>query len=114
MNIQQIIDSLNLTLLTEMKDFSSINPPSGYSADLLSCVMAGAKHEGIWVTLQSHNNIIAVAALLELSAVIITEGAIPDDETIEKANEEGVTLFSTKANSFEVSGKLWEMGLRAG
>jgi predicted transcriptional regulator len=55
-----------------------------------------------------------VAALLELSAVIITEGAIPDDETIEKANEEGVTLFSTKANSFEVSGKLWEMGLRAG
>lgn len=113
MNIQEIIDNLNLTLLTDKKDFSAIIPTSGYAADLLSCVMAGAKHQGVWVTLQCHSNIIAVAALLELSAIIITEGAIPDEETIQKANEESVTLLSTKSNTYEICGKLWELGLNA-
>jgi hypothetical protein len=53
-----------------------------------------------------------VAALLELSAVIITEGAMPDPGTIAKANEQDVTLLSTPQPSYEVAGKLWEMGIR--
>lgn len=113
MNLQQIIEHLDLRLLTEPKDFTQINPTYGYAADLLSCVMAGGSHQGVWVTLQAHNNIIAVAALLDLDAVIITEGAIPDQETINKANEENITLLSTTSNTFEISGKLWETGLRA-
>ena len=43
MNLQQIIEKLNLTILTEPRDFSSINPTGGYTSGLLSCVMAGAK-----------------------------------------------------------------------
>ena len=46
----------------------------GYASDLLSCVMAGAKAGNVWVTLQAHLNVIAVAELLDLSCVIITEG----------------------------------------
>ncbi len=112
MNIQEIIDKLNLQVLTESRDFSSIEPTFGYSSDLLSCVMAGAPKQGIWVTLQAHGNIVAVAALLEITAVIITEGAMPDENTIQKANDEGVTLLSTPHSTFHVIGKLWEMGLR--
>jgi predicted transcriptional regulator len=74
--------------------------------------MAGASHKSIWVTLQAHTNIVAVAALLELSAIIITEGAVPDQITIDKANEEGITLLSSQERSFNVVGKLWEMGIR--
>ena len=74
--------------------------------------MAGAGHQGIWVTLQSHANIVAVAALLDLSAIIITEDAQPDPETINKANEEGITLLSTKKKTYEVCGLLWQAGLR--
>ncbi len=66
MNLAQIIDQLGLTVLTEPQDFQSIEPTSGYTSDLLSCVMAGAAHGSIWVTLQAHNNIIAVASLLEI------------------------------------------------
>lgn len=113
MNIEQIIQQLNLTVLTEPKDFSQIVPSAGYTSDLLSCVMAGAPHESIWVTLQAHGNIIAVAALLELTAIIITEGAMPEPATINKANMEGITLLSTSKSSFEVIGKLWDLGLRA-
>ncbi|MRS02526.1 serine kinase [bacterium] len=112
MNLQEVISALNLTVLTDPKDFSGIEPTCGYSSDLLSCVMAGAPHKSIWVTLQAHSNIIAVATLLELSAVIITEGAMPDATTLAKANEEGVILLSTSKPTFYVIGKLWDLGFR--
>jgi hypothetical protein len=110
MNLQEIIDRLELKVLTDPKDFAAIEPSCGYSSDLLSCVMASAPHKSVWVTLQAHSNIIAVATLLELSAVIITEGAMPEPATLEKANEEGVILLSTDRQTFYVIGKLWEMG----
>ena len=111
MNLADMIKALDLTVLTTPQDFEQIEPTGGYTSDLLSCVMSGAPHRGVWVTLQAHNNIIAVAALLDLSAVIITEGAEPEASTIEKANDEGITLLSTPLPTFAVVGRLWEMGL---
>lgn len=111
-NLAIIIDKLELKVLTEEKDFSQILVKNGYTSDLLSCVMAGAPNQSVWVTIQAHNNIIAVAALLELSAIIITEGAMPDPATIYKANEESITLLQTELNSFQTVGKLWDLGIR--
>jgi hypothetical protein len=113
MNLDQIIKALELKVLTNPQDFTQIVPSGGYTSDLLSCVMAGAKNHNIWVTLQAHSNVIAVAALLDLSAIIITEAAMPDSTTLEKANQEGIALLSTSQPSFYVVGKLWELGLRA-
>ncbi len=112
MTLEQIIKTLNLEVLSAPKDVSEVSPSSGYISDMLSCVMTGAKSQSLWVTLQSHNNIVAVACLLDVAAVIITEGSKPDDETIQKADEEGVILLSTPHKSFYVVGKLWEMGIR--
>ena len=112
MNLQNIIERLDLNLLTVPGDFGMIHPEGGYTSDLLSCVMAGAKSKYIWVTLQAHLNIVAVAALLDVAAIIITENAQPDSATIAKANEQGVILLSTPMPNFEVDGKLWEMGIR--
>ena len=112
MNLQQIIDDLNLTVLTEPRDFLLIQPDGGYTSDLLSCVMAGAKSNTLWITLQSHLNIVAVAALLEVAAIIVTENAQPDPATVAKANEQGVILLSTAKLTFEIVGKLWEMGIQ--
>ncbi len=112
-DISKIIDDLQLEVLTENKKLENIEIKNGYTSDLLSCVMAGAPHQSIWITLQSHINIVAVAALLELSAIIITEGSKPDPSTINKANEEGIQLLLTEKNSFYIVGKLWEMGIRA-
>jgi len=112
--LAQIIQELELTVLTESKDFDSLSPSTGYVSDLLSCVMAGAKREAVWVTIQAHANIVAVAALLDLAAVIITEDAKPDPATIQKANQEEVVLLATPRQSFYIVGKLWEMGLSGG
>lgn len=111
MNLQQIIDQLNLTVLTEPRNFARIATVGGYSSDLLSCVMAGAKKGHVWTTLQAHLNIVAVAALTEVAAVIITENAQPDSASIAKANQQGVILLSTSLPTYEVDGKLWEMGV---
>lgn len=113
MNLQQIIDQLNLTVLTEPRDFISITATGGYSSDLLSCVMTGAKKGFIWTTLQAHLNIVAVAALTEVAAVIVTENAQPDEASIAKANQQGVILLSTTQATYEVNGKLWELGIHS-
>lgn len=113
MNLQEIVKELNLTVLTSPALLAGKNPTTGYTSDMLSCVMSAAKHNGLWITLQSHLNIVAVATLLELAAIIITEGNIPDQATIEKANEEDITLLSTSLSTFEVVGKLWELGITA-
>lgn len=112
MNLAEIAHTLKLELLTTPIDLASVEPTGGYASDMLSCVMSGAPRQGIWITLQAHNNIVAVAALLDLSAVIITENAIPEPATISRANEKGVTLFLTDLQTYEVAGRLWALGLK--
>ena len=112
MNLQQIIDQLNLTVLTEPRDFAEITPTGGYSSDLLSCVMAGAKKGHLWITLQAHLNIVAIAALNEVAAIIISENAQPDSASIAKANQQGVILLSTPQPTYEINGKLWQLAIQ--
>ena len=83
----------------------------GYASDLLSCVMAKAQAGCVWVTLQSHPNIVAVASLANLAGIIITEGMNPDAATIEKAEEQGVPLLTTEFTTFTVVGRLFELGV---
>ncbi|MCC7359528.1 MAG: hypothetical protein IT317_08635 [Anaerolineales bacterium] len=112
MDLQTIVDDLHLTVLTAPGSLTGVTPSGGYASDLLSCVMAQAAHHSLWVTLQAHGNVVAVAALLDLSAVILAEGAQPEPGLIEKARVEGVTLLATPRPTFEVVGRLWALGLR--
>lgn len=75
----------------------------GYIGDLLSWVMARAQSECVWITVQGHVNIIAVAILREISAIIFCEGATPTEETIQKALNEGIPLFCSDKNSYELA-----------
>lgn len=84
----------------------------GYASDLLSCVMARAKHNFLWVTLQSHVNVVAVASLLGLAGVIITEGNKPDQDTVARAEKEDVVLMLTPSTTFSVVGRLASLGVR--
>jgi imidazolonepropionase-like amidohydrolase len=111
MTLEDVVEELDLVRVTQDGKLDQVVPTGGYASDLLSCVMAGAKKGSIWVTLQAHSNVVAVAALLDLSAVIVTEGAELDSETIAKANGEGVVVLSTQDSTYDVVGRLWEMGL---
>ncbi|MBQ1785882.1 MAG: hypothetical protein II005_04045 [Turicibacter sp.] len=73
-----------------------------YVGDLLSFVMANAKPNQLWLTVQTHPNIIAIASLLELSAVIVVSGIEIPQETIDLANEQGILLISSVLDAVEI------------
>ncbi len=83
-----------------------------YSCDLLSWVMAKGKHDTAWITVQTHNNILAVASLLEFACIIIPEGITVDQEIIDKANDQEVTILSSKLEVFEIFKILYEAGIK--
>ncbi len=110
-SLGEIIEKLNVEPVSSVP--SADRPVNGgYAADLLSCAMKGAKKDFIWVTLQSHLNVVAVASLLGLAGVIITEGNRPDQETVTRAESEGVTLMVTHKTTFTVVGELTRLGVR--
>ena len=111
MHVRNVIKELGLNLTGGNQIDAEIT--GGYASDLLSCVMAGAKAGNIWVTLQGHPNIMAVASLIELSAVVVTEGVSPDPETLHKAQETGIPLLTTAQDTFAVVAALAALGITA-
>jgi len=84
----------------------------GYASDLLSWVMAKAQAGNVWITIQAHPNIVAVASLISLSGIVIAEGVTPEPATLEKAEQEGIPILTTHLNMYAVVGKMFELGVR--
>lgn len=108
MTLQDIIDRLSLTSFTDSVD-KTAEIRNVYISDLLSDVMANAHEGSLWITLQAHVNIVAVASMKAMPAVILINGRKPDGETIEKAGSEGVTLLGTDMPAFELAGTLYNL-----
>lgn len=111
MKLEEICRTIPLETRTAERKLSG-EVTGGYASDLLSCVMAKAQAGNVWVTLQAHPNIVAVASLLNLAGIIITEGVNPDEATTAKAEEEGIPLLTTPLTTFTVVSKLAELGVR--
>lgn len=86
----------------------------GYASDMLSDVMAHAKRGFLWITLQVHQNIVAVASLNDLAGIVLVNGREPEESTLGKAEQEGVTLMVSHLPTFEVAGRLYALGIRGG
>ena len=83
----------------------------GYVCDLLSWVMSHGDSGMAWVTVQTHLNVIAVASLMEMAAVIIPEGIEMEAPSLEKAREEGINVLQTKLTAYEICARLAAAGL---
>ncbi len=81
----------------------------GYVSDLLSDVMGFAKEGNVWVTLQTHKNVIAIASLKELACVLLVKGNKPDDDMLEQAKEEGIPVLGTTEQTFETAGRIYQL-----
>ncbi|HTS17763.1 MAG TPA: DRTGG domain-containing protein [Verrucomicrobiae bacterium] len=82
-----------------------------YISDLLSDVLAHAEPGMLWLTIQTHRNVVSVAATKDITAVLFTCGRKPEPEIIAEAEEEGIALLTTKLTTYEASGKLWRAGV---
>ncbi|MBF4695377.1 DRTGG domain-containing protein [Fusibacter ferrireducens] len=110
MKVCELIDNCSFKLLSGGDLERSIS--SVYSCDLLSWVMAKGKNDTAWITVQTHNNILAVASLLDFSCVIIPEGIKVEAEVIQKANEQEITILSTELETFEIFKIMYEAGIK--
>ena len=108
MKITDIITKLDLKVISGANGLSN-EITDGYVSDLLSDVMGNAKEGQAWITLQTHQNIIAVAALKDLPAIIIVKGYLPDADTIEKSNAENIPVLSSELDTFTLAGRLFEL-----
>jgi hypothetical protein len=101
-----------LGLNTIVSPNENVEIKNGIACDLLSFVMAHAMEDSVWITIQTHVNTIAVAVLTGIRAIIFVSGQKPDEETIKKALEEKINLFSTEKSAFQVAGELYQLGIR--
>lgn len=108
MKVQEIIEKLNLTILGGKEGLQN-EITGGYTSDLLSDVMGNIGDGNIWVTLQTHKNVMAIASLRDLAAIILVKGLNPDADMLEKANEEEIPVLGTEMETFEVTGKLFDL-----
>ena len=74
--------------------------------------MGHARKGDLWITLQTHPNIIAVAVLKEISAIILINEREPEPETVKKAESERVPLLTSSLTAFELIGKLFALGVK--
>lgn len=81
----------------------------GYASDLLSWVMGHARENQVWITIQSHQNIVAVASLLNLAGIIIADGASVDSATISKAIERNVPIYTSNKPVYELCGMIYKL-----
>jgi serine kinase of HPr protein (carbohydrate metabolism regulator) len=108
MKLKEVVEKLQLQVLVGQERLDT-EVTGGYTSDLLSDVMANSKDGNLWITLQTHQNIIAVAKLKDLAGIIIVNNRKPDEETLQKAKEENVPLLSTGEISFRITGKLYDL-----
>ena len=108
MKLDEVVKEISLDLKTCNSCLD--NQVSGaYVSDLLSDVMANSKNGNLWITLQMHMNIVAVAGLNNLAGIVVIGGRQPDKEVLEKAEIEKVAILTTPLTAFEVAGRLYQM-----
>ena len=110
MKLKEIVKKLDLNVRCNA-DNLDVEVNNGYVSDLLSDVLANSQDNDLWITLQIHPNIVAIASMKGLSGIVIINNREPEEETIKKAQEKGVPIMVSQMTAFEMSGKLYALGL---
>lgn len=105
MDVHSIVKELQLSVQCR-PDRLGVDVTGGFVGDLLSDVMANSAAGHLWITRQTHQNIIAVASLKDHAGIIIVQGAEPEPDTLEKASAEGIPVMVSPLQAFELVGKL--------
>lgn len=96
----------DMSVISDFKLLSDLNDneiTKVFCCDLLSIAMGKAPAGSAWVTVMANVNTLAVASLTDVACVILAEGATFDDTLINKAKEEGITVFKTDLPVFDAA-----------
>lgn len=110
MKVCEIVETLDLEVVAGKGQLDN-EITSGFVGDLLSVVMGKAEAGTAWITIQSHLNIIAVASLVDVACIIVSEGFVVDENAIEKANEEEIVILTSEKSSYQLASLLTKLGV---
>ncbi len=108
MKVKEIVEKLNLQVFCGEENLEN-EVRGGYASDLLSDVVGFARKGCLWVTLQTHRNVIAIASLKDLAAVILVKGYQPDEDMLAQARVEGIPVLGTTEQAFETIGRIYSI-----
>ncbi len=107
--LSDYIAAIEGQVLTNLCEPESVEICGGYNSDMLSDVMGSAGSGQVWITIMKHLNVIAVASMANIPAIVFAKGTSPDQAVIDKANEEELCLISSSLSSFELAGILYNL-----
>lgn len=110
MTLNELAEKLNLDVRSA-KGSLEREVSGGYASDLLSDVLANSQEGNIWVTLQIHQNIVAIASIKDLAGIILVNKREPEQETVEKAEKENIVIMVSELPAFELIGRLYKLGI---
>ena len=105
MTISKLARELELVKLTS-GEYEDKKIASCYISDMLSRVLGGCTTNGVLITVQTSLNMVAVAVMTEAACVILPEGLSISDSVTEKADEEGLAIFSSQETAFTLATKI--------
>lgn len=110
MLLKKIVAELKLSVLcgSELPDREV---KRGFASDLMSDVTAHGAEGDIWITMQIHMNGVAVAAMKEVAAVVLSGGRQPLEEVVRKADEENIVVLGSDLPTFEIVGQIHRLGV---
>ena len=109
MNAKTLAVLLKGSLLTKNGE-NDIN--SGFACDLMSYALANAREGCAWITVHTHMNVAAVAALNRIACIVWPKGAETDAETAKKAEEQGIAVIKTELSAYQPAGIMYLKGIK--
>jgi hypothetical protein len=110
MNVAEAAKKIDGTIIT-VAAATDREVQGGYASDLLSDVMGNSREGDLWVTMQKHVNIVAVAQLNGLAAIVLVNGRKPEPDALARAEEAGIPVISTPLQAFDAIGILYAQGI---
>lgn len=109
MKLSDFVNAIKGTNHTPALDPEAIEISGAYVSDMLSDVMGSAQPDQVWITIMKHLNVIAVASMAGIPAIVFSKGNVPDENVCDKALEEGVCLISSGLDTFTLAGTLYKL-----
>lgn len=106
MKVSELAQRLNLKVIAGQNGLEN-EITGGYVSDLLSDVMGNSKAGQVWITLQTHKNVAAIASLKDLSAIILVSNLKAAQDTLEHCNDENIPVLCTELSAFEITGLVY-------
>jgi serine kinase of HPr protein (carbohydrate metabolism regulator) len=111
MKLKDLVKDLSLNVLVG-KDLLDRTVTGGYAGDMLSDVLTNSNKGNIWITMQIHPNVMAVASSKDLSGIILVNGRRPEAETLKKAEQKKIPIMVSPWSTYKVVGRLYELGIK--